>query len=50
MYSQARTQVSVDPQTGGDWDLLSRHQNGLSGGVTMNVDADLVRYSPLASR
>lgn len=51
MYSQARTQVSVDHQTGGDWDLLSRHQNGLSGGVTMNVDADdLVRYSPLASR
>ncbi|RDX99983.1 hypothetical protein CR513_16888, partial [Mucuna pruriens] len=51
MYSQVKTQVSVDAQEGADWDLLGRHQNGLSGGVATSVDTDdLGRYSPLASR
>lgn len=51
MYSQVRTQVSGDAQTGGDWDLLGHQQNGLNGGVAMNAEADdLGRYSPFASR
>ncbi|KAK7344090.1 hypothetical protein VNO77_13343 [Canavalia gladiata] len=51
MYSQVKTQVSNDAPTGTDWDILSRHQNGLGGGLAMNVDAeDSGRYSPLASR
>ncbi|XP_027362966.1 uncharacterized protein LOC113870729 isoform X2 [Abrus precatorius] len=51
MYPQVKTQVSDDAQTGTDWDILNRHQNGLGGGVATNVDADdSGRYSPLASR
>ncbi|CAJ1976370.1 unnamed protein product [Sphenostylis stenocarpa] len=51
MYSQVKSQVSVDTQAGTDWDLLGHHQNGFSGGVATSVDADdLGRFSPLASR
>ncbi|KAJ1403966.1 hypothetical protein SESBI_26886 [Sesbania bispinosa] len=51
MYAQLKTQVSVDAQTGTDWDILGRHQSGLGGGLAMNVEADdLGRYSPFASR
>ncbi|CAL0299948.1 unnamed protein product [Lupinus luteus] len=51
MYSAAKTQVPVDAQTGNEWDVSSRHQSGLGGGVATNVDADEVgRYSPIASR
>ncbi|KAE9619113.1 hypothetical protein Lalb_Chr02g0149731 [Lupinus albus] len=50
-YSAAKTQVPVDARTGNEWDVLSRHQSGLGGGVATNVDADEVgRYSPIASR
>ncbi|KAI4351939.1 hypothetical protein L6164_006238 [Bauhinia variegata] len=48
---QVKTPVSVDGQTGPDWDILSRHQSGLGDAATKNADADEVgRYSPLASR
>lgn len=51
MYAPVKTQVSVDAQTGTDWDVLGRHQSGMGGGVAANVDTDeLGRYSPLASR
>ncbi|KAL2325224.1 hypothetical protein Fmac_024282 [Flemingia macrophylla] len=51
MYSQVKPHVSVDAQAGTDWDLLGRHQNGMSGGVATSADADdLGRYSPIASR
>ncbi|XP_028756501.1 uncharacterized protein LOC114715777 isoform X3 [Neltuma alba] len=50
MYSQVTPPVSVDGQTGADWDILGRHQSGL-GGMAKNMDADVLgRYSPLASR
>ncbi|KAK7278336.1 hypothetical protein RJT34_23364 [Clitoria ternatea] len=51
MYSQVKTPVSVEAQTGTGWDLLGRHQNSLGGGAATNVDTDdMGRYSPLASR
>jgi len=51
VYSQGKTQVPVDGQTGADWSILGRHQSGLGGVVAKNVDADeLGRHSPLASR
>ena len=51
MYSQAKTQVSVDAQTGTDWDMFGRHQSGLGGGLATNIDGDeLGGHSPYASR
>ncbi|KAL1341876.1 uncharacterized protein [Arachis hypogaea] len=51
LYSQARTQVSVDSHMGNDWDMFGRTQTGMGGGVTTNVDGDdSGRYSPYASR
>ncbi|MED6186540.1 hypothetical protein PIB30_067662 [Stylosanthes scabra] len=51
LYSQVRTQVSVDSQMGNDWDMFGRSQTGMGGGVSTNIGGDdSGRYSPFASR
>ncbi|KAK2655725.1 hypothetical protein Ddye_008777 [Dipteronia dyeriana] len=49
-YSHGKLPTTSDAQVATNWELLGHHQGGLGGVIGKNLDDDMRRYSPLASR
>ncbi|KAL5818145.1 hypothetical protein ACOSQ3_022044 [Xanthoceras sorbifolium] len=49
-YSHGKLPTTSDAQAATNWELLGHNQGGFGGGIGKNLDDDMRRYSPLASR